>query len=259
MQEWLRALAPNGARVLIMLHAYIDDSGTHDDAEVVTMGAFIAPVADWTAFEFDWCAILDREPLRSFHMSDCEAGRNPYFWDWPRRAALIHDLRHIIIRYQMLGTALSISRKDWDELVVGKVREDFGSSIEFAFGGAIGQLVLYLRQLWPTQKLAIVVDDQKQRKEDLQRIAGNYRDLKVLYPEIESLAFASMQNCVPLQAADMIAWESYRYAQEWLKTGGKPVARAHFQDFLAHAPLAGAIMGREEITKQVAAGYAPLL
>ena len=258
MREWLRALAPTGARVLVMLHAYIDDSGTHDDAEVVSMGAFVARFEDWVSFELDWCAILDREPIEAFHMSHCEAGGKPFDWSWARRAALIHDLRHVIIRYQMLGTAFSISRKDWDAIIIGAVREHFGNAIEFAFGGAIGQLVSYLRRLWPKEKLAIIVDDQKQRKEDLQRIAGHYADLKGLYPEIESLAFASMQKCVPLQAADMIAWESYRYALEWLKTGGKAVARAHFRDFLGNAPL-GAIMGRAEIEKQVAAGYVPLL
>ncbi len=242
-----------------MLHAYVDDSGTHDDAEIVSMGAFIAPFESWSAFELDWCAILDRERVKAFHMSHCEAGASPFDWEWPRRASLIHDLRHVIIRFQMLGTAFSISWKDWDALVIGKHREYLGGAVEFAFGGAIGLLVQHLRQFWPQEKLAIVVDDQKQRKDDLQRIAGHYADLKVLYPEIDSLAFASMQNSVPLQAADMIAWEAYRYALDWLKTGGNPVARAHFRDFLANAPIVGAIMGREEILKQLAVGYVPLL
>ena len=109
------------------------------------------------------------------------------------------------------------------------------------------------------EKLDIVVDDQRQRKEDLRRIAGHYSDLKSLFPDIQNLAFASMKNCVPLQAADMLAWESYQYGLGWLKTGGSPVARSHFHDFLANSPIYGAIMGREEIQKQLAVGYIPLL
>src|SRR5271163_4004853 len=104
MREWLRALAPTGAGVLFMLHAYIDDSGTHDDAEVVSMGAFIASAEDWVGFELDWCAVLDREPVQAFHMSVCEAAKPPFDWEWARRASLIHDLRHVIIRYKLLGT-----------------------------------------------------------------------------------------------------------------------------------------------------------
>ena len=149
MREWRNALAPTGAGVLIMLHAYIDDSGTHDDAAVVSIGGFMAPFEEWTAFEFDWCAILDREPVAAFHMAHCEAGQEAFAWEWPRRAALIHDLRHVIIRYRLLGTAFSISRKDWDELVVGRDREHLGSATEMAFGGAIAQLVKYVRQLFP--------------------------------------------------------------------------------------------------------------
>ena len=173
---------PTGARVLVMLHAYIDDSGTHDDAEVVSMGAFVARFEDWVSFELDWCAILDREPIEAFHMSHCEAGGKPFDWSWARRAALIHDLRHVIIRYQMLGTAFSISRKDWDAIIIGAVREHFGNAIEFAFGGAIGQLVSYLRRLWPKEKLAIIVDDQKQRKEDLSENCGPLRRSKGFIP-----------------------------------------------------------------------------
>jgi hypothetical protein len=191
-----------------MLHAYIDDSGTHDDAEIVSMGAFIASFEDWAAFELDWCSILDREPVPAFHMSHCEAGSKPFDWEWPRRAALIHDLRHVIIRCQLLGTAFSVSRKDWDELVVGSHREFLGNSIEMAFGGAIAQLIQLARQLYKGQQIAIVVDDQKQRSEDLGRIAQHYKDLKDKFPEIASIVFASMQSCVPLQAADMLAWES---------------------------------------------------
>lgn len=259
LREFERVFFPRDtAGLVILLHAYIDDSGTHDSSDVVSMGAFIAPFETWAACQLDWCAILDREPVEMFHMSKCEAGVDPFFWPWARRAALIHDLRQTIIQYKLLGTAFSVSHHDWDELVVGEDREYLGNAVDMAFGSSIGLLVSYARQLYPGEPIALVVDDQKCRKEDLQRILANYETLKEKYPELVTATFGSMLNVVPLQAADMLAWESYRYAQEWLATDGKPVARAHFKDFLAHGYIMGAIMGRKEIQQQLAAGYTRL-
>jgi Protein of unknown function (DUF3800) len=241
------------------LYAYIDDSGTHDASDVVSMGAFMALFEKWFTFDIDWCAVLDLESIDAFHMSHCEAAADPFFWPWARRAALIHDLRQVLIRHQLLGTAFSISRRDWDELVTGEHREHLGNAVDMAFGGAIGQLVAYARRVYPREPIEVVIDDQKQRREDLQRMVDNYEALKIIYPELVSATFASMRNVTPLQAADMLAWEAYQYAIEWFTTNGHPVARAHFRDFLSNGLIVGALMGREEIEQQIAAGYIPLL
>ena len=51
----------------------------------------------------------------------------------------------------------------------------------------------------------------------------------------------------------MLACETYRYAQEWVRAGRPPdkAHRAHFQRFLDHGFLTGGIASRRVIEKAI--------
>ena len=57
-------LLPSDERegMLLMLRAYFDDSGSHADSEIVTIGGLVGTVAQWTEFDDRWKALL-AEPL----------------------------------------------------------------------------------------------------------------------------------------------------------------------------------------------------
>jgi hypothetical protein len=38
-------------RVVLVLYAYLDDSGTHDSSPTVVLGGYVAQEAQWRAFE----------------------------------------------------------------------------------------------------------------------------------------------------------------------------------------------------------------
>jgi hypothetical protein len=67
------------------------------------------------------------------------------------------------------------------------------------------------------------------------------------YPELASMFFAPVAKVVALQGADMIATESYQFAQEWLKDRDNAVGNPHFRDFLKRDLSGGAIFDREQI------------
>jgi hypothetical protein len=90
----------------MMLRAYFDDAGTHQNSNVVVIGGLIGTEAQWERFERAWAAKLadplpdaGKPPLRMFHLSGC-AGRWPgsEFADYSdaEQDAVSHDFRQII-------------------------------------------------------------------------------------------------------------------------------------------------------------------
>jgi hypothetical protein len=71
------------------------------------------------------------------------------------------------------------------------------------------------------------------------------------YPEIAGIAFAPVSRVVALQGADMIATESYQFAQEWLKNRENPDANAHFNEFINQDLSVGLVFDRDQIGELV--------
>ena len=58
--------------------AYFDDSGSHTDSEIVTIGGVIGTPQQWNDFDKRWKALLaeplpGKPKLRMFHLSHCNA------------------------------------------------------------------------------------------------------------------------------------------------------------------------------------------
>jgi hypothetical protein len=71
-------------------------------------------------------------------------------------------------------------------------------------------------------------------------------------PEVTSFTWAKVADVTPLQGADMIATESYWYAQEWLRNKDT-IPRPHFHDYVKSSQGNGVLMTRENIVKELAA------
>jgi hypothetical protein len=72
------------------------------------------------------------------------------------------------------------------------------------------------------------------------------------YPEIIAIRFAPVAKVVALQGADLIATETYQFAQEWLENRQNPAANPHFKEFIWRDLSAGLVFDREQIEEMVA-------
>ena len=95
-----------------MLVGYFDDSRTHNDPKIIVWAGFVGAEDQWAGLTTVWIAKLaaplpGKPPLRSFHMSKCEA-RDGEFADYnvAEKDAVIHDFRQLIIDFERHGSGI---------------------------------------------------------------------------------------------------------------------------------------------------------
>ena len=94
---------PSGSTdgILCMLEAYFDDSGTHDDSEIVLWAGLFGNRYQWEFFNQLWAKKLadpspGKPPIKRFHMVDCYNSTGE-FAGWRRAATdfLAHELTNV--------------------------------------------------------------------------------------------------------------------------------------------------------------------
>ena len=93
--------------------------------------------------------------------------------------------------------------------------------------------------------LAIIFDNSEEKHEINQQIFAMYQRAhnKTFGNEVADISFLSSEKFAPLQAADMIAWETYNYARKWVSQRGSAPIWPHFQPLVKSGRNRGKSVG----------------
>ncbi len=97
--------------------------------------------------------------------------------------------------------------------------------------------------------MAFILDDRPQRAAANQRVFQIYHEVaQNLKSDVRpvSLGFANSKKVLPLQGADMVAWEFRNYAMAWLKDRSAEV-RPHFQRLIETGRFVGQLADRQAL------------
>jgi len=86
VEDFANIILPANAhpRVLVMLAVYLDASNTEKGRSFVTVAGCLATVERWKTFQTKWQALLDKEGLPFFHMTDFE-GYHGHYKGWTQK------------------------------------------------------------------------------------------------------------------------------------------------------------------------------
>jgi len=209
------------------LAAYLDESGTDTSGEVMTLAGFVSSTEQWAEFSERWHGFVVNDwKLSAWHMADFEARRGE-FKDWPRDEEAkrrLGSLLDLITEYAMCLVGVAFPR--WLYRKVYKPRNDAHEQAAMYFlaaGMTFSLAGRFARDQVPPQSIDFVYEDGA-------RGSGFVRDTYELrVPRdikenvgFNSLTLASKTDFEPLQAADILAYETYRHFPRWAGTEKRP-------------------------------------
>jgi hypothetical protein len=228
--------------IIMILAVYGDDSADRGRGNVLTVGAFMGFPGMFVEAERKWDVLLKKHNLEYFKASECQArdGQfhpNRLMMD-PRAAQTFaeivrHELGKILTEEHLGGIAMSLDMKAFRKVLAEQAdaKVIFGSDpYIYMFKRLIIDCIHRMNvehpedpekkddrayQMLRTMPLAFVFDDHShwQEAEESYRLL---RDDPYISPRLGSISHANDKKVLPLQMADLCAYEArYKTMTEW--------------------------------------------
>ncbi len=213
-----------------MFIAYLDESGTHDQSKFASLAGLVDRENGWAAFEERWKALLARYRVDEFHMADFESRHGEFEWrnywflpDEELRHPFLTDLIQAIDTSRRLRVGVTLSLSDYHELVPESLQARY-HPYYFLLAKVVEDLwrVSFLK-LPPGEQLVFVFDQKMGFQGRSENIFSALKENLRYSEKMAGVEFKSSRVVVPLQAADLMAFEYRKYGEMLvLKTGRQP-------------------------------------
>jgi len=205
-------------RVMAFFHAYVDDSGSHEDSPIFVLAGYLSTVRKWRTFTRRWQDALRRMGLQSFHMSQAEARRGKPYEDWTadQRQENILELGGLAKRFAIGAFGVETSRREFDAILKNRepwprpIAKDLRTPYPIlcaAIGPALAESCKH-NGIDPGH-VKIVFSAQSHEKLNRHAI-GFAENALARCGFVERPEFEYSAKHAPLQAADMFAWMKYQ-------------------------------------------------
>ncbi|MFZ0802203.1 MAG: DUF3800 domain-containing protein [Terriglobales bacterium] len=206
-----------------MIHCFLDDSGKESDAgnRFVTMAGYLALDRYWMIFSEVWYNLLLKHGISWVHMRDLIPLQGEYAklgWDTTKRDEVLADFIKAIKISELTGFGVGIDADAWRE-IPKQVTKKHGNAQEFCFVRVLRQIVDRLKIAGPADHVSIHFDsDQHYTPARFKRFSEVKERDEVARAYLSSISFCDPKKFRPLQAADLLAWETRKDLVQ--RTGG---------------------------------------
>lgn len=214
--EWLGVArsAGNRHRVVVLLQAYFDESGTSGDEPLTVIGGLVATSQTWLDFDALWRTALRHElkelSLDWFHMIDCERGENgfaPWLSKPELRRFAAKTMAEAIIRAGLTGFWVCVDSDGWKMNTNAAFKALYPKPYYFCFADCLRQIKAWVDAFAAGEQVDVIFAEQNEYQGRAECIYNAYISGKAAAP-LMSLRFAPMPACAPLQAADLVVYST---------------------------------------------------
>ncbi len=197
-------------RLVLALHGYFDDSGTHDQSSTACVAGYISTAEQWSLFDNEWSSALKEWDLNFFHMTDYSSRVGKYSeWVDDNR---FNRLVGIINRHVIASVGCVFSKPSFDRIFTKGGKRFCGGAFGVAASSCFQLAAELLAPGYPSARIAYVFEAGTKGSGAVKRVFDwNYTNRE----QRESLKLLSLKfegkEFTPLQAADVLACELYRH------------------------------------------------
>jgi hypothetical protein len=170
----------------------------------VTVGAYIGTPKQWRLWTKDWSSA--KKPIKVYHASDAERLVGEFKgWTKQQRDDLVKRLLPVITSHRLQGIAIGINLRDFEAATLGreKLRALIGNPYAACFHWVVSEI---LNGYPKNQRIAFVHEKNQFQGQALEAFDAVQKSFGA--ERRTSLTFGSKYEFTPLQAADIIAFES---------------------------------------------------
>jgi Protein of unknown function (DUF3800) len=214
-----------------MLTVYCDESGTDAKNRVAVVAGYIGQVSEWRQFEKEWKLILKKKPYRvtMMHRADLETWHGEFTkergWDPNRRGVFLSELQPIIKSHTKIAVGTAIIKEDWENAMPEWLKRFFGGVY-----GWCAHACLVATRVWcdrPNRQYKHPINwvFESGTSEGVGEVMEMFRQLRN-DPEMRKefrigrLSFSG-KAVMPLQAADVLAYEVFKQVENQVVDEGK--------------------------------------
>jgi len=205
--ELSRAILADRDGYIAVLNVYMDESGTHDDSPVVTVAAYIGRPRQWRDWTKEWNAA--KKPIKVFHASKAANLVGEFNgWTEAERDDLVKRILPVIPKHKFAGVVVGIRMKAFEEAMKPhpELREMFGTPYTACFHWTVKKIMNLMEETHNNERIAFFHEVNDYQGEASSAFEFIKRQRKT-HISIMSLTFGGKNDFVPLQAADILAYE----------------------------------------------------
>jgi hypothetical protein len=202
-----------------MLKAFLDASGTTAEEDVIAVAGWAASEHEWDWWEQEWKKLLTELDIKKrWHHTDFLNRKNEYArWNDAKHLLARGEVCRIMNKIRPFGIGASLWRSDYDELwKMGKWNIPC-DPYDFCIDHCLEGLIQRFHEVPKDEGIAIFVDQDNVHERTAQHIT-HWHEQYVRQNETArnqnreiKIRFGSNMQYVPLQAADILANETFRY------------------------------------------------
>jgi len=195
-----------------MLRAFVDDSGSGGDSPWFVLAGYLGTVADWDAFDSEWQEVLCAEPrIEYFKMKQAERLRDQFEGFTPeQRDAKINALIDVILKRARQAVYVRAKQKDYDEIVKTQVPEMWDNAYFFLFPAFVTCCTSLEKWFGNSEPIHFVFDSHERFENPSKQLYNQILGAPVLAGRIVNVDYEDDKQFLPLQAADLLAWQVRR-------------------------------------------------
>lgn len=161
-------------------------------------------------------------------MSECQDSRGEFEgWTRPEIDYFCHQLQNAILESGVAAYGMCCARADWDAVVIGDMRAILGDAEGFCVRNCFIKSIEWANANTFDSRMEFIFDDRPHTVRDTKVVFDTFRR-QTPFPHLSDVAFRTSYEVLPLQAADMIAWELYQHGNDILINGLRAPLRPQF-------------------------------